>query len=90
MQLAEAAVQRGKDLWTWDGSLVSVGGLVRMPVRMVVAGYPLPHGKLGLVVIAPLNPTKEVVEWLQATGDVNFVVAPNKVCLLHRRPEVDQ
>jgi hypothetical protein len=48
---------------------------------MVIAGYPLPHDKLGLVVIAPLKPTPEVVEWLQQTGNVNFVVAPNKVCV---------
>lgn len=46
---------------------------------MVIAGYPLPHDKLGVVVFAPLDPTAKVVEWLQQTGDVNFVVAPNKV-----------
>jgi hypothetical protein len=46
---------------------------------MVIAGYPLPHGKLGLVVLCPLDPTPAVVEWLTQTGDVNFVVAPNKV-----------
>lgn len=79
VQLAPAPVARGKQLWTWDGVLCRFGGVMRMPARMVIAGYPLPHGRLGLVVIAPLNPSAAVVEWLQATGDVNFVVAPNKV-----------
>lgn len=66
-------------MWTWDGTLSSFVGLGRFPVRMVIAGYSLPHDRLGLVVVAPLNPTPAVVEWLQRTGDVNFVVAPNKV-----------
>jgi hypothetical protein len=79
VQLAAAPMQRGKHLWTWDGTLNSFVGLGRFPVRMVIAGYTLPHDRLGLVVITPLNPTPAVVEWLQATGDVNFVVAPNKV-----------
>lgn len=79
VQLAAAPVERGKQLWTWDGTLASFVGLGRFPVRMVIAGYNLPHNRLGLVVIAPLNPTPAVVEWLQQTGDVNFVVAPNKV-----------
>lgn len=56
-------------------------------MRMVIAGYPLPHGKLGLVVLCPLDPTPEAVDWLQQTGDVNFVVAPNKVLCLSDTPE---
>jgi hypothetical protein len=31
VQLAAAPVQRGKQLWTWDGTLVSFGGLGRFP-----------------------------------------------------------
>lgn len=81
VQLADGPVQRGQQLWTWDGTLSRCCGLLQLPARMVIAGYTLPHGKQGLVVIAPLNPTQQVVEWLQATGDVNFVVAPNKVGL---------
>lgn len=79
VKLASAPVQRGQNLWTWDGVISRLAGLWYFPVRMVVAGYPLPHGKLGLVVIAPLNPSQEVVQWLEDTGDVNFVVVPNKV-----------
>lgn len=59
-------------------------------VRMVIAGYPLPHGKLGLVVLCPLDPTPGVVEWLQQRGDVNFVVAPNKVRACLTTPKQQQ
>jgi hypothetical protein len=52
-------VQRGEALWTWDGA-VSKPLMGRFPVRMVVAGYPQPHGKLGLVVVSPLEPTEAV------------------------------
>jgi hypothetical protein len=31
VQLAAAPVQRGKQLWTWDGTLLSFGGLGRFP-----------------------------------------------------------
>jgi hypothetical protein len=117
VQLAPAPEQRGPLLWTWDGQLAwgPCGLLGRFPVRMVVAGYSLPHGKTGLVVLSPLEPTEQVccgvwncvalpkphsasgvsrplcrrhhnttpraqvVDWLRSTGDVNFVVAPNKV-----------
>lgn len=151
VELEAAPVKRGEALWTWDGTIARSGLLPmgRFPVRMLVAGYPLPHGKLGLVLIAPLEPTEkarararargarvarpssaarrpkraraaptgrlrrpapllrqtaaaaaaapiasgptpplfspfQVVAWLQETGDVNFVVAPNKARL--RRP----
>lgn len=31
VQLAAAPIHRGKHLWTWDGTLVSFGGLGRFP-----------------------------------------------------------
>eukprot|EP00878_Enallax_costatus_P047057 GHUV01057432.1.p1 GENE.GHUV01057432.1~~GHUV01057432.1.p1 ORF type:complete len:215 (+),score=46.49 GHUV01057432.1:580-1224(+) len=76
IELAAAPVSRGRLFWTWDGCLVYPFG--RLPVRMHIAGYDLPEQRTGLVVISPLEPTDEVVSWLKATGDVCFIVAPNK------------
>lgn len=77
VELAHEPVSRGKLFWTWDGRLLFPFG--RLPVRMHIAGYEKSDGRTGLVVIAPLEPTDKVVEWLEATGDVCFIVAPNKV-----------
>ena len=77
IELAAVPVSRGKLFWTWDGSLSYPFG--RLPARMHIAGYILPEQRTGLVVISPLQPTDEVTSWLKATGDVCFIVAPNKV-----------
>lgn len=83
VDLAPEPVQRGKLFWTWDGFIITpfpvIGSaLGRFPVRMCIAGYPIGDDRTGLVVISPLEPTDKVVEWLNKTGDVCFVVAPNK------------
>eukprot|EP00882_Tetradesmus_deserticola_P008935 GHRQ01009425.1.p1 GENE.GHRQ01009425.1~~GHRQ01009425.1.p1 ORF type:complete len:308 (+),score=132.41 GHRQ01009425.1:161-1084(+) len=77
-ELAAEPVQRGKLLWTWEAT-VNMGYVFgRFPTRMCIAGYPLGDDKIGLVVISALEPTEAVVQWLQKTGQVCFIVAPNK------------
>lgn len=78
LELAAEPVPRGKLLWTWEATIMKGFVLGRFPTRMVIAGYPLDKDRIGLVLISPLEPTEAVVQWLQETGQVCFIVAPNK------------
>jgi len=85
-------VQRGRLLWTWDGTLKN-GMLSSFPVRMVIAGYTL-GSTTCLVVISPLQPTKAVTDWVSSPCHLRpmvtravlaevatFVMPPASVCV---------